>query len=79
MTRAFGINDSGQIVGIYTAGGTSHGYLRISDRSSYDTIDFPDPESTFTNMSKTPLWNEGCVEVSRRRRIPHVASGSVPG
>ncbi len=49
----------------------------MSDGRSYGTIDFP--ESTFTNMSKTPLWNEGCVEVSRRRRIPHVASGSVPG
>jgi len=53
LTRAFGINDSGQIVGIYTAGGTSHGFLRMSDGRSYGTIDFP--ESTFTNMSKTPL------------------------
>jgi hypothetical protein len=48
LDGAAGINASGQIVGEYNAGGTTHGFLRMSD-GSYTTIDFAG--ATFTNAA----------------------------
>jgi len=39
-TRAHGINDQGEIVGSYSTGGQSHGYLRTLDGTFY-TLDYP--------------------------------------
>src|SRR5262245_66005019 len=36
-TESWGINDSGQVVGNYTAGGITHGYVR--SEGSYTTLD----------------------------------------
>jgi hypothetical protein len=44
VTNALGINDRGQMVGRYDAGGISHGFLR--DEGDYTTIDHPDAIST---------------------------------
>jgi probable HAF family extracellular repeat protein len=43
-TESWGINDSAQIVGNYTAGGITHGYLR--SEGSYTTLDVPGATST---------------------------------
>jgi len=43
-TRAFGINPQGDIVGSYTAGGMTHGFL-LQDRE-FTTIDYPGASST---------------------------------
>src|SRR5262245_51213567 len=43
-SEAWGINDAGQVVGNYTAGGVTHGYL-LSE-GSYTTLDVPGATST---------------------------------
>src|SRR5262245_163743 len=44
FTDINGINDSGQVVGSYTAGGVTHGFVKSGE--SYTTIDVPGATST---------------------------------
>src|SRR5207244_8510517 len=50
-TLALGINDHGQIVGRYTAGGTTQGFL-LSD-GSYTTLAFPGSATTAAEANNT--------------------------
>jgi uncharacterized membrane protein len=49
LTRPFGVNASGHIVGVYRdSGNAAHGFLRHPD-GTYDSIDVPFTGATFTN------------------------------
>ncbi|MGA2402144.1 MAG: carboxypeptidase regulatory-like domain-containing protein [Syntrophobacteraceae bacterium] len=48
-TAPYGINDSGQISGYYSqgvGGGTTHGFVRSADGSTFTTIDYPSSYGT---------------------------------
>ena len=47
MTAANGINDSGEVVGIYQSGGVYHGFLLSG--GIFSTLDFPGSSSTSAN------------------------------
>jgi N-acetylglucosamine-6-sulfatase len=52
VTEAWAINDSGNIVGSYTAGGTTHGFLL--EGGGYTTIDVPGATSTVATGINDP-------------------------
>src|SRR5262249_21449033 len=54
-TQAFGINDSGQIVGVYTDGTGSHGFLLVGN--NYSTLD----DSAGNNTQALGINNAGQI------------------
>lgn len=51
LTRPFGVNSSGAIVGLYRdAANAPHGFLR-NPEGDYETIDYPDPGAVFSNAT----------------------------
>ena len=67
-TEAYGINAHGQIVGLYDAGDTTHGFLLSN--GSYTTLDVDVPGATDTEAPNAPAVRRDIPAFRRKLELP---------